>query len=217
MKTKWKRNMGRVAVMALIFLGLLGSRHSAAVAQLNTSGTPTSIQMSLNVPETLTISATATGNTATFTGYNPVTGAAAANPITVVTSANIRSGHTALLVYGWLSSTTSALASSSTSTPVSAAQVLSQVNASGVGVGTAFACSVHPSMFTVVPASGVDNAYCIDQIGGDNSTIDQVKLPPGGTTVLTDVVNLSVLAPGLAPNSSGTPYVGVMNFEADCY
>jgi hypothetical protein len=178
---------GRILAVAALILGM----SVAAQAQLN-SNTAT-VNLSLTVGESLTVSASPATISFVYSAANGGS-AAASGPISLVTTAFIGGEYHNITVYGWLSSPSAALTGPSN---IPAAEVFSQVN--------------NFSMNTCTQSNGDGIGVAGAGCPGKNVVLDALPVSAAGTYTLTDTVNLSLANLGaLLPGT----WTGVITFEA---
>jgi hypothetical protein len=164
------------------------------------------VNLSMTISESVTLSATPAN--ISFT-YSPSGGgtATASGPITVVTTANLASGHTVLMVFGWLSSTTAALAGPSN---IPSSEVFANTTGNGIYAGGGTVPCTGES--ENAGAVGVDGSQC-GSIGGVQDILDGNRtISAGGVFTLNDSVTLSLA--NLGPLAAGS-YSGTINFQAE--
>lgn len=198
---KSMRMFGRIAAVALAIFCLFG------VVQAQTLSNTASVNLSMTISESVSISATPSN--ITFT-YSPSSGgtATASGPITVVTTASLAAGHTYLAVYGWVGSTTAALAGPSN---IPSSKVFANTTGNGTAPGATGAGAVPCTGNTV--SVGLTGAQC-GSIGGAADFLDEDAtgtITAGGQFTITDNVTLSLA--NLGALSPGT-YTGTINFQA---
>jgi hypothetical protein len=198
---KWVNRIGRAfAVLAVMLL-------MGGIANAQTLSNQASVNLSMSVSESVSISATPAN--ISFT-YSPSGGgtATASGQITVVTTANLASGHSYLNVYGFLSSATAALSGPSN---IPSSEVFANTTGNG-SMGSATGAGAVPCTGNFATV-GVQGAEC-GSIGGPDDFLDSTRgaaLTPGGQFTITDNVTLSLANLGtLTPGS----YTGVINFQA---
>jgi hypothetical protein len=197
---QYVNRIGRlVAFLAFVFLPL--------VAHGQTLSNTATVNLSMSIGESMSISASPAN--ITFT-YSPSGGgsATASGPITVVTTANLASGHTYLNVYGFLSSATAALSGPAN---IPSSEVFANTTGNGTMGGTTGAGPVPcTGNFGTV---GVQGAEC-GSIGGPDDFLDSDRgatFAAGGQFIITDNVTLSLANLGtITPGS----YAGVISFQA---
>lgn len=193
--------LGRLALLALAIFCVFG------VVQAQTLSNTASVNLSMTISESVSI--TATPSNITFT-YSPSGGgtATASGPITVVTTATLAPGHTYLAVYGWVGSTTAALAGPSN---IPSSEVFANTTGNGTAPGATGAGTVPCTGNTLTV--GLSGAQC-GSIGGAADFLDEDAtgtISAGGQFTITDNVTLSLANLGtLTPGS----YTGVINFQA---
>jgi len=192
-----KKIFSVVALAVLLFM--------AIPAQAQIQSNQASVNLSMTISESLTISATPAN--ISFT-YNPASGgtATASGPITVVTSANLASGHTILQVFGWLSSTTAALSGPSN---IPSSEVFANTTGNGqYANGGNVPCTGESEG---AGALGVDGAQCGSVLGTQDMLDGTRAIAAGGAFTVNDSVVLSLA--NLGPLAAGS-YAGTINFEA---
>lgn len=181
--------LGLLAV-AMMFVTL------PANAQTVTSST-TATSLNLNISESLSVAATPAS--INFTGYNYTAGTATASaPISVVTTGNLAAGHTWVVTWAYLGSTTAALAGPQN---IPASDVFASING-----GAAVACTYDASGSGQYISGVVNGAVC----PAANGPIGNQQNPPAGAYTQTDTVALTLAgATALLPGS----YVGSITFN----
>jgi hypothetical protein len=192
----WINRIGRAA----LFLAIIAVFAVSANAQSIVSAT-SSTSLSLTIAESLTVAATP--SSINFTGYNAVAGTAtASSPISVVTTGNLASGHAWLVTWGYLGSTTAALAGPSN---IPASDVFSSINGAA-----ALACTYNANSSAQYVSGVVSGATC----PGVNGPIGGQQNPPAGAYTQTDTVALTLSgASALAPGT----YTGTITFVAAAF
>jgi hypothetical protein len=193
---RYVKKFGRAA----LFIAIVSLFAVSVNAQTITSAT-SSTALNLTIGESLTVAATP--SSINFTGYNYAAGTATASaPISVVTSGNFSTGHTYVVTWAYLGSTTAALAGPAN---VSAADVFASVNGAA-----ATPCSYDASSSAQYVSGVLSGAVC----PGVNGPIGGQPNPPAGIYSQTDTVALTLAgATNLVPGT----YSGTITFVAAAF